>query len=268
MVGGPPYLAGSGVAVNSVPVPHGAEVEEFAARPSSLAVRPARQAELVPPTAVGTALGTDGEDDLELRVGPELAQHTHEPCIGSRSCTNRELRRQDLACSREQHRRRPSGPRPPPGPPPRLRGRDPHAGEACDGEQRGDKRDGLRIANNPYRLPSFRTVARAVKCSPRRPGRRKDERFGGRTRPGRLFPALGPLPRLLARPSTSELSLEAWPYRRSFGSARPLSTRTRAELTSGAPRLWVRSVRSPDYFRASISRYHDVFDESGLTLSL
>ena len=46
------------------------QVEELVPHPAPLPVRPARQAELVPPVAVGAAPGRDREDDRELPVGP------------------------------------------------------------------------------------------------------------------------------------------------------------------------------------------------------
>jgi hypothetical protein len=44
------------------------KIDEIAAYPASPAVRPPRQAQLVPPSAVGGALRPNGEHDAELAV--------------------------------------------------------------------------------------------------------------------------------------------------------------------------------------------------------
>ena len=52
------------------PVRDGVQVEELVPHPAPPPVWPTRQAELVPPVAVGAAPARDREDDRELPVGP------------------------------------------------------------------------------------------------------------------------------------------------------------------------------------------------------
>src|SRR5436305_14313673 len=56
------------------PVPNQMQVQELPVGPASLPVRPAGQAQLVPPASVRRSAGGDRQHDGELLIGPEAMQ--------------------------------------------------------------------------------------------------------------------------------------------------------------------------------------------------
>ncbi len=91
--------------VHDDPVRHGAKVEELAPNPAPLPVRPAGQAQLVPPGAVGPMRCTDREHDCELLVAAQTMQHAHDPRVLVGRCANRRTRGDELPGRGQPHRR-------------------------------------------------------------------------------------------------------------------------------------------------------------------
>jgi hypothetical protein len=77
VVGDPSHLDRTCADMDDNPVSHGVKIDVIASNPAALAIRTARQTELIPPATVDSAPGGDGEDDLKLPVAPETTNRVH-----------------------------------------------------------------------------------------------------------------------------------------------------------------------------------------------
>jgi hypothetical protein len=91
--------------VDDDPVLHAVKIDKVSPDPPSLPIGTPRQAQLIPPAAISSTTIPNSEDDLELRVGPELLHHAYTPRVRTRRSPNHHPRRKQLTRRGQPHSR-------------------------------------------------------------------------------------------------------------------------------------------------------------------